>query len=160
MIDIWFKESFGTPISWNCFGLMGHVKTQIVFGCDISWIFWIWPITWPKMQINFFFDSKYTQVGISIPHLLSFLTKRLNNGESCKGQKRMSSSGHNKKKAQWQKRKMSVHCKSCEQMETSLLFSRPLFSICSHELWYSQRFFTASSSITSAAAVVVSKVEP
>ena len=32
------------------------------------------------------------------------------------------------------KRKMLVHCKSCEQMETSLLFSRPFFSICTHEL--------------------------
>ena len=37
---------------------------------------------------------------ISIPHLLSFLTKRLNNGESCKGQKRMSSSGNTKKSSE------------------------------------------------------------
>ena len=34
------------------------------------------------------------------------------------------------------KAKTSVHCKSCEQMETSrLLFSRPLFRW-THELWY------------------------
>ena len=143
MIDIWLKESFGTPISWNGFGLIGtSCQDSNCLWLWFSWTFWIWQDLLDTKNANRPFFRLQIHTSISIPHLLSFLTKRLNNGESCKGQKRMSSSGTNtKKKAQkLEKRKMSVHCKSCEQMETSLLFSRPLFSICSHELWYSQRF--------------------
>ena len=51
-----------------------------------------------KCKSTFFRLQIHTS--ISIPHLLSFLTKRLNNGESCKGQKRMSSSGNTKKSSE------------------------------------------------------------
>ena len=60
-----------------------------------------------KCKSTFFFRLQI-HTSISIPHLLSFLTKRLNNGESCKGQKRMSSSGTNTKKSSEAREKENV----------------------------------------------------
>ena len=76
---------------------MGHVKTQIVIGWDFHEHF-EFDQTYLTKNANQPFFRLQIHTSISIPHLLSFLTKRLNNGESCKGQKRMSSSGTNTKK--------------------------------------------------------------
>ena len=88
-------------------GLLGHVKTQIVFGCDFHEHF-EFDQTYLTKNANRPFFRLQIHTSISIPHLLSFLTKRLNNGESCKGQKRMSSSGTNTKKSSEAREKENV----------------------------------------------------